>query len=625
MAEVFLNPAGALADSVLPEGWPAALAARNLDPVFLTPAWDLASLAPDLDAQARQDLALAALLALASEGAGHTRLPLDAPEARHLLSDFGRPDLDLAAFLADPRLQALVGGPGHPLVVEGGALRTGRIEALEAAFASRVADLAGQPLPSPVEVDEDLLTRPARLTEEQRAAVAAALTRPLLLVSGGPGTGKTSIVVAILRALARQPGFRAEDVALAAPTGKAAQRMGEAIRGALARVPEPTEADRLIGTLEPTTLHRLLGWNPATGRTKHHGAHPLPARVVIVDEGSMVGLELMHLLTRALDAGARLIVLGDAEQLPSVEAGCVFRDLLGALPGCASWLRQSFRMDPSDPEGGRVYQLSRALLDPGQPLDVTLRHHAGGVAFSGTEALEGDREAFLDRWMTEVLDAPAQARETRQAFRRRDGAWLPGDLARLAACTARHGRGRLLSPLREAPGLLATAGLNRALHHRWQRLTGAGLRQDLAFLPGEPVLFTTNDHGRQLFNGDQGLVILVSDDGAPARQAVAFPRGGGFAVHPLAPILHALEPAYALTVHKSQGSEFEKVALVLPDPGHPMLTREILYTGVTRARKSVVLLGRAEALQEAARTPVTRSSGLGARLADGPGAFAESS
>lgn len=588
MAE-FPNPLGVLAGRPFaPEAWLRAAG----DPGLVMVAWELARIPKDLDGPTRRRLHLLLSLLLTAQAQGSSRLPLAGPHLEALHHAFGEGPVDWAAFLEDPRLALLIGGPEaeRPLVRIGGALASRRLVAAEARIRDRIRARQASP-PLDLAVPEPVLAAPVPLNPEQRAAVAAAVRGPLALVTGGPGTGKTSILSAILRSLLAS-GLDPEAIGLAAPTGKAAQRMGAAVSQTGEALPEPR------------TLHRLLGWDPRSGRFRHGASHPLRLQVLLVDEASMVGLELMDALLEALPATARLVLLGDADQLPSVEAGTVFRDLVAGVPEAVARLTRSHRLDAADPGGRAILEAAQALgagQDPALPGATGLEAmEAPGILLwpSG----DADLRAFLRHWRARrPLEAPV--------LDLRDGVLDAPSRARLEALAAGWNATRLLCLLREGSGLRCADGVNAFLHGEALKAAGPH-RAPASFLPGEPVLARRNDYARGLFNGDQGLVVLVSRDGAAPRPEAAFLRPGGLACFPLDAVQAALEHAYALTVHKAQGSEFDHVAVLLPEQEHPLLTREILYTALTRAKRSVAVLGDPALLALGAARPLQREGGL---------------
>ncbi len=611
----------------LPERADAALARAELDPDATHLAWELVRLAGQgTDAE----LALTVLLqdALAR---GSTRLSLAEPDAlaaraRALFGVSERGAAELAAYAravaADPGASLpLIGPPGAaaPLVVEGTHLYAQRVRAAEVRLVERLRARLEERTAwaSPGAIERALVAIRAhpsgdlRLTDEQEAAVRVALEAPLSVIRGGPGTGKTSVVVAILRAAARL-GVPPAAVAIAAPTGKAADRARSSIAAGLASITEPPVVDVALrtGLADPRTLHRLLGYSPRHGGFRHHADNPLAERLVIVDESSMIDLLLMDDLLRALRPEARLVLLGDAQQLPSVAAGAVFRDLGRApsVPGVA--LERSHRMDPTRPEGFNILSVARAIQEgrreplcapveeggvvrPSAPDRVARLESLPAHPLGGAFLYEGGVHDFLAWWRRGLETAPP--------------AVALDDRAALAPRFAALDRARLLCVTRAPERSTGVEAINAHLHGpgRWRA--------------GEPVLVHRNDYARGLFNGDQGLLLdVLTADGR--RLSAVFRRGDGFVAHPLESVRGVLELGYATTVHKAQGSEHDVVAILLPETDSPrLLTREVIYTGLTRARRAVVLVGDRALLDRAVHRAIERSSGVSERLARGPG------
>jgi exodeoxyribonuclease V alpha subunit len=633
------------------------LAARfNLDDEVAFLAWELGRWPEGLDHADQAALVLLALTALIAQSQGSTRLPL-ADRAFRLqiaaqLLPADDPPLGLgpeaAVALADRlraggRLDAVVGGADDftPLVVEGPYLYLQKMRALEQWFADALGrrlrhDDAG----SDAAVEAawiDVAARPAvrdgvalALSPDQARAVRAVARHRLALVSGGPGTGKTTIVVAVLRLLARL-NIPPEAMLLAAPTGKAAQRMDQAVRSALTAVTGPSDADRALEHLPGAqTLHRLLGYSPRSGRFLHHQNNRLAGRVVVVDEASMIDLVLMERLVRSVRDDAHLVLLGDDRQLPSVDAGAVFRDLLsgeGSLLGARSVrLTESHRMRPDDPSGRNILLVSRAVdrgvvpaLAARRDADdaVVARASAADVTFEGVEFLECAEgsdagERLLDRWHAEVVRAlPGYDDLVERAYALRPDGFDATDATRLARLFDHFERSRVLGLTRVRP--TGTDRINAALHAR--AFAARAVRPERAddLLTGEPVMMQVNDYARRLFNGDQGVVLNVSAGGRPAPMVV-FRRDGGFAAYRIGPLRPVLLRSYAMTVHKAQGSEFDHLALVLPDADIPLNSREILYTALTRARRSVTIIGTRAVWSAGVGRSTLRYSGVAERL-----------
>lgn len=628
-------------------------------------AWELARLAgPSSPEGWRGRLALSLLL-LDAIAEGSTRLPIG-PSARQALAErarrLGLPPADLRraeacadallaraaadvprqlalAFEGEPgateSLEAIVGPPDafRPWVLEDGTLAPQRLVALETRLARRLCQRAPTPL------DRDAVERalaavaadpprgprgPIAPNDEQLAAVRAALAGPVAVISGGPGTGKTSIVVCILRALARiDPAI---EVALAAPTGKAADRMTQSIAEALAGCADPIDAALRARAPTARTLHRLLGWSPSEQRFQHHEGSPLGERLVVLDEASMIDLALMERLVAALGPDALLVLLGDADQLPSVEPGAVLADLvgLGGTPTISvSLLTRSHRMDPSDPAGSHILGIAQrlnagtpptvrpgAVLEPGVIARLSSLPADGrdppGVALLETPD-PAAREAFLAWWWEHRVRGP----EHEPALAERSWDLRDADArATLQRLFDRTFRARLLCVTRGRP--TGADAINAWMGARASRARGGAPP-----LLGEPAIVVRNDHERALFNGEQGLVLRVG-----GRACLVVRRGPSFEAHPLEAVRHLLERAYASTVHKAQGSEHDAVALLLPTEDVPrLLGREILYTAITRARRSVLLVGPPSLIERAIARPSKRLTGLPDRLRGG--SFAE--
>jgi exodeoxyribonuclease V alpha subunit len=458
----------------------------------------------------------------------------------------------------------------------------------------------------------------------QKVAAALALLRRLTIISGGPGTGKTTTVVNLLACLIEQnPDCR---IALAAPTGKAAARMTEAIRQRAAHLP-PALRERLPA--ESFTVHRLLGVTPGAGGFVHHAGNPLAIDALVVDEASMLDLALATKLFEAVPDTARIILLGDKDQLAAVESGAVFSEL-GADPT----LRDDCRRDLAGLCG-----LDAARLLAPAPTRPTALHDAvvwftqnfRFAADSGigrfaadingaraTDALNWLRAGADDSvcWLDDAAAAPAAP--TLQRLLGGFASYLETvrrDPADCAAITRAFGTFRVLCAVRDGPR--GVNALNeRVTRHAREVLASLpavhGLDAASPWYPGRPVMVLRNDYVLKLFNGDIGIAL----PGADGALMVYFPDAvGGFrALPPLRLPLH--QTAFAMTVHKSQGSEFDEVLVMLPDRHSRVVTRELLYTAVTRARERVAVCTSAEVLAATIQSPTRRHSGLLARLAE---------
>ncbi len=435
----------------------------------------------------------------------------------------------------------------------------------------------------------------------QRRAALRALTHGVAIIAGGPGTGKTHAVVRILAAahlVARAEG-RSPLVALAAPTGKAAARMGEAVRGQLGQLQEtgavdPSLADTLAAT-EPTTIHRLLGPRRGT-HFAHDRSDPLPHDMVVVDETSMVSLPLMAKLLDAVRPEATLVLVGDPFQLTSIEAGTVMADLVGPVGG-----DRTARDDA--PLAGRVTELRRQRrFAEGSAIAVVADAIRAGDPDRAIGCLAGGHDdvhwvalssgAGMDEVGRELVDASVDAAAAAAA----------GDATGALACATRI---KVLAATRRGPlgSEDWSARIEVAVAGRVPRSRAVG-----RWRLGTPIIVTGNDPVNRVFNGDVGVVVSHEDG-----TRVALATGDGMRL--VAPSrLDQVETWWAMTIHKSQGSEFDHAVVSLPRPGSPILTRELLYTAVTRARRKVTVVGGEDSIREAISRPVARASGLRDRL-----------
>ncbi len=465
----------------------------------------------------------------------------------------------------------------------------------------------------------------------QRLAAATAVLRRLAVVAGGPGTGKTTTVARILALLHEQAaalGQAPPRVALAAPTGKAAARLAEAVHAEAGALDvDPAVRAALLAT-PASTLHRLLGFQPGTrSRFRHDGANQLGSSVVVVDESSMVSLSMMASLLVAVRPTARLVLVGDPRQLASVEAGAVLGDIVGRA-GPVLRLRPRARAALEQVVGRPV-----AADDPGPEAAVAdavvvLRrvHRYGPGIATVAEAIEaGDPAAVVDALRAGGAEGAGggdvtwiEAGPTLDPTRSPELAGIRKvvvDTASAVVAAARAGDGAAaLASLRAAQVLCAhrrgPAGASRwrAEIERWLRLAIPGYGGGPWFA-GRPLLVTENDYGLGVFNGDTGVVV---DVGEGRLRAVFDRKGEVLAVRPTR--LASVESLYAMTIHKAQGSQFDAVVVVLPETSSRALTRELLYTAVTRARTSLTLVASEAAVTAAVARPIARASGLGEAL-----------
>ncbi|HBG08075.1 MAG: exodeoxyribonuclease V subunit alpha [Geobacteraceae bacterium GWC2_58_44] len=449
-------------------------------------------------------------------------------------------------------------------------------------------------------------------TDWQRVAAIAAVSRRFCVISGGPGTGKTSTVVKVLALLLEQQGGESCRIALAAPTGKAAARLKESIMGGV----QCTDEVRALIPEDVFTLHRLLGYLKGSCSFRHNGENPLPYDIVIVDEASMVSLPLMAKLVDALRADTRLILLGDRDQLASVEAGAVLGDICntGGIHGFSA----PFAALAAELGGDRL-PVQESIGPLGDAVVLLRKSYrfasASGIgtvgalvnAGDGAAALAAlDDERFPDISMAQTPAAAGLGEALAGRIVGGFGAYLKKSTPEEAF--AEFGRFRILCAMRSGP--YGVESVNRLVR---ERLAKAGLiNPEGRWYAGEPVMITCNDYNVGLFNGDVGLILPDPESGNDLR--AFFPSGTGIMRKVLPLRLPEHESAFAMTVHKSQGSEFDRVLLILPDRDAPLLTRELLYTAITRAKKSVEVMGNAELFHTAVQRRIVRRSGLRDRL-----------
>ncbi|NLC62055.1 MAG: exodeoxyribonuclease V subunit alpha, partial [Gammaproteobacteria bacterium] len=454
----------------------------------------------------------------------------------------------------------------------------------------------------------------------QAQAAAAALHHNLLLVTGGPGTGKTTAItrmLVLLVAQALQAAAPPPRIALAAPTGRAAERMAESVRNAVHALAQAGIDPALSAHLPTagTTLHRLLGTLPDSPSFRHHADNPLPFDVVVVDEASMIDLPLMAKLVEAVPGGARLVLLGDPDQLPSVEAGDVLAGILAAANASFEGARHA--RETSDPSAAaavfpaRHIHLTRGWRQSAEldlaPLAAAVREgdsdtalkllrsgELSGVHFheGNADPLQTHREHLLAHW-TSLAEAtnPAEA-------------------------LANANRLRILTAVREGPH--GARRLNARIESMLSESGLAGTRRGAGpasaagrYFHGRLLLITENSYRHGLFNGDIG--ICLRDDSGTVM--VWFPGDDPQSPRPFHPAaLPAHDSAFAMTVHKAQGSEFDEVWLVLPARPNRVLSRELLYTGLTRTRDVLHLVASTAILKDALARHVVRGSRLGQRL-----------
>jgi len=507
-------------------------------------------------------------------------------------------------------------------------------------------------------LDEILIENPCKLpnglvaplNSDQARALGLALLNSFTVISGGPGTGKTFLIFSLLRSVLRL-GVSPERIRLAAPTGRAAQRLKDQIAEGLNSLgADASQLDRELEQIPAETLHRTLGYMPSSGDFRYHEFSPLAADVVVVDEVSMVDAVMMSQLLSAVPIGAKLILLGDKDQLPSVDAGAVLAHLVSApdpqgyskdtqsalrtlfpksnLEGdsisapasdCIAILKQNYRSKSQiqevalavNSQSASVLEVITELaleIDPSQPPHLNAYHW-----------LEPGAEGcfFID---TEKQGAPT-ARSVLQAWARATYFRTEADIPSYLHCATRWPNAdsdertvllqTLFDKLSEARILTVTRrgargceALNSYLAAFLRQPFGAAFGRGI--FPGTPVMLTGNSPDRELYNGDVG--VLLEDETGAHLAAFSRPQGPVLIGRETLP---AFEPAFATTVHKSQGSEYREVLVFLPDDAaHALLTKELLYTAITRAKERCVIFGSRAALRRAVETAVVRESGL---------------
>jgi exodeoxyribonuclease V alpha subunit len=461
--------------------------------------------------------------------------------------------------------------------------------------------------------------------DRQRLAAASAVLRRLAVVAGGPGTGKTTTVARIVALLAEQAaavGTAPPLVALAAPTGKAAARLEESVHEEAARLKVDDAVRAQLLALNASTLHRLLGWRPGShSRFRHHRGNRLPHDVVVVDETSMVSLSLMARLVEAVRPDARLILVGDPGQLTSIEAGAVLGDIVGpasqglvmsadARAALASVTAGD--ITAADPPAGATVGDGIVVLD-------RVHRFGEGIASLADAVRSGDGDAVIDvlrhrpegvTWVSVDVGDPATDADLAPV---RAGAVATAraviDAAETGAASEAIealGGFRVLCAHRRGPHGVVT-WMGRIEGWLGEAMDGFASQGD--WYVGRPLLVTENDYGLGLYNGDTGVVVASE----PGRVSAAFERRGEIVLfRPTR--LAAVDTVYAMTVHKSQGSQFDTAAVLLPPPDSQILTRELLYTAVTRAKERLVLVGTEETIRAAVARPAARASGLRWRL-----------
>ena len=574
---------------------------------------------------------LAAALLSRDVGEGHVCLPLSRLREdeqatgrerdiwQQLFALAGTGDDILAHLQRSPAVSG--GEAATPLVLSEGRLYLNRMWRSELSVARFFSQADGQPLRE----DEGQLAAalgalfpPSDEVDWQKVAAAVALTRRISVISGGPGTGKTTTVAKLLAALIQTRREEKCRIRLAAPTGKAAARLTESLGLALGQLPLDDEQKALLPA-EASTLHRLLGIQPGSQRGRYHAGNPLHLDVLVVDEASMIDLPMMARLIDALPPHARVIFLGDRDQLASVEAGAVLGDICVWVNAgyTAERAAELTRLTGTPVPAGESTQAG-ALRDSLCLLQKSYRFGSdSGIGRLAQAVNNGDRAAVraaLHHGFDDIALQPLSTSEEYEAMLS-DALAGYGDYLRLLKAQAApeevlqaFSRYRLLCALREGP--YGVSGLNAQLEQLLVRRGRITRPAQARWYEGRPVMISRNDSALGLYNGDIGIAL---DRGNGPRVWFPMPDGTLKSVQPSRLPEH--ETAWAMTVHKSQGSEFNHAALVLPNRSVPVVTRELVYTAITRAKQRLSIYADEKLLAQAITLRTERRSGLAALFA----------
>lgn len=570
---------------------------------------------------------LAAALVSHDAGEGHVCLPLSRLTAEHWFAgrhpDFAQQLFTAAGSVKDWSNTLLAcaavsqNEEATPLKLIGGRLYLNRMWQNERSVAQFFGE-QNSAMPLDEQQVRAVLNNLFEKTDDidwQKVAAAVALTRRISVISGGPGTGKTTTVAKLLAALVQLSGDKPLRIQLAAPTGKAAARLTESLGSALSRLPLSDKQKDILPD-DACTLHRLLGAQPNSQRLRYHAGNPLHLDVLVVDEASMVDLPMMAKIIDALPSHARIIFLGDRDQLASVEAGAVLGDIChyvnqGYSAARAQELSQitGYHIPAGEGDAASTLRDGLCLLQKSYRFDSQSGIGQLAYAVNSSDARRAQatfREAFSDitkQPLRESEDYAAMIADAAKGYR--PYLELMREQAEPERILEAFGRYQMLCALREGP--FGVGGLNERIEQALiqQRLVARLQPAVSRWYSGRPVMISRNDSSLGLFNGDIGIALERGDG---LRVWFSMPDGKVKSVQPSR--LPAHDTAFAMTVHKSQGSEFDHVALVLPNQFTPVVTRELVYTGITRARKQLSLYADDRVLDKAITTRTERRSGL---------------
>ena len=546
-----------------------------------------------LGAEQSQEVLLAVALAVRGVRTGSVCVEL-ANVADTIIPDEDAPEVELPwpanwdALDASPLIAVGEDALWRPLRLLDGLLYLDRYWQQEQLVRRELHQRAAQPAP-PVALTTLGELFDGHAPDRQRLATALAASRWVSVLTGGPGTGKTHTVARLLKLLLDGPG-PAPRIALAAPTGKAAARLQESVQ-------EQAPAVGLPLDLTASTLHRLLGWRPdSRSRFKHNASNHLPYDVIVVDEASMVSLTMMARLLEAVRPDARLVLVGDPDQLTPVDAGAVLSDLVhrpaaadavsGLPPGVVD-VDLDLDLDTEEKQ-----QLRNGVVR------LRVPHRYGeNIGLLAEAVRTGDADQVLALLQTaEGLSLHSGTDQLRQEV---------ASVATALAAAAHGGDAGLALQLLNRHRLLCAhrRGQYGVSHWNEQAARWSGATQG-EWQPGTPLIVTANDYENELYNGDTGVVVQTAQG-----LRAAFPRSSGPELLPLSR-LSSVQTVHAMTVHRSQGSQYDAVTVLLPTATSAILSRELLYTAVTRASERVRVVGSEEAIRAAVNRQVVRASGL---------------